>query len=269
VGRPPKVEGSSSGLAEQKVRKTKAEHNAQRLKEEQEKLAKEKAAKEKGKKGAVVATKIPDPDPAGEALLKLDPLVEASKFLQPLLQYAPNNLTTQLLAFDVYFRRKKYVLCLKALNKAIAIAPQDPAVHKNKIRLFHAVETTPDLDKRAQDLFKSERDQLLGTKSLSEYNAHYAQGDASFGRALAAAEVTVLLDKSQAQAALATFVDKAPSSLEEAVAAHDAIKTAFQNEEAAQKFKEKAHALFPRASYFAPPKPAQTEPAPETPHVDQ
>ena len=47
-----------------------------------------------------------DDDPKGEALAKTDkPLEEAVKFLKPLQELSPSLLETQLLAFDVHFRR--------------------------------------------------------------------------------------------------------------------------------------------------------------------
>lgn len=49
-----------------------------------------------------------DNDPKGEALVKTDkPLEEAVKFLKPLQELSPSLMETQLLAFDVHFRRGK------------------------------------------------------------------------------------------------------------------------------------------------------------------
>jgi len=47
-----------------------------------------------------------DDDPKGEMLAKTEkPLEEAVKFLKPLQELCPRLLETQLLAFDVHFRR--------------------------------------------------------------------------------------------------------------------------------------------------------------------
>lgn len=47
-----------------------------------------------------------DEDPKGEKLVKTDkPLEEAVRFLKPLQEFSPNVIETQLLAFDVHFRR--------------------------------------------------------------------------------------------------------------------------------------------------------------------
>lgn len=47
-----------------------------------------------------------DDDPKGEALVRTEkPLEEALKFLKPLQELSPSLLETQILAFDVHFRR--------------------------------------------------------------------------------------------------------------------------------------------------------------------
>ena len=54
-----------------------------------------------------------DDDPKGELLVKTDkPLEEAVKFLKPLQELSPTLLETHLLAFDVHFRRGKFILRL-------------------------------------------------------------------------------------------------------------------------------------------------------------
>ena len=67
-----------------------------------------KAAKKQEEQNATPETKNAkkDDDPMGEALVKTDkPLEEALKFLKPLQELSPSLLETQLLAFDVHFRR--------------------------------------------------------------------------------------------------------------------------------------------------------------------
>jgi hypothetical protein len=73
-----------------------------------------------------------DPDPKGEALLKVaDPLGEANKMIKKLLLSASDNLRTYLLAYKVDIRRGKIFFALKHLNNAIRIASsQNPFVHE-------------------------------------------------------------------------------------------------------------------------------------------
>jgi hypothetical protein len=100
-----------------------------------------KAAKKQEEQIATPETKNAkkDDDPMGETLVKTDkPLEEALKFLKPLQELSPSLLETQLLAFDVHFRRGisppilpsliglgKYFQAVGALNVANKIAPGD------------------------------------------------------------------------------------------------------------------------------------------------
>jgi peptide alpha-N-acetyltransferase len=60
----------------------------------------------------------------GDALLKTsDPLGEAARMLEPLLRHATEFEQTHLLAFDVYFRKGRLLLALRAVNAAIRLAP--------------------------------------------------------------------------------------------------------------------------------------------------
>jgi N-alpha-acetyltransferase 15/16, NatA auxiliary subunit len=74
------------------------------------KKAARKAEEQAQQQQATNETKDPlakkDDDPKGEQLVKTDkPLEEAVKFLKPLQELSPKLLETQLLAFDVHFRR--------------------------------------------------------------------------------------------------------------------------------------------------------------------
>jgi hypothetical protein len=103
-----------------------------------------------------------DPDPNGEQLLQKPPLEEATKHIKPLLASAGKNLgmsavcyalpvahtnplEVQLLAFEVYIRKRKMLLALYALKKAHALQPAHPQVHLNTLRFFY--ERMPPLPK--------------------------------------------------------------------------------------------------------------------------
>lgn len=77
-----------------------------------------------------------DKDPHGAALAEAaDPLGEATKFLAILLEYADGELATQLLAFEVYRRKGRMLLALRAVLRAQALAPTDPEVHVAAVQL--------------------------------------------------------------------------------------------------------------------------------------
>jgi len=73
-----------------------------------------------------------------------DPLGEAVKFLTPLQQFAPKDLDTHLLAFEIYYRKGKSLLMLQSVKRAVSISSSDPRVSGCVLRLQHFIE-----DKRA------------------------------------------------------------------------------------------------------------------------
>ena len=99
------VNGDKMDSAERK----KAQKKARR---DQEKQAKEEAERKDSKKPAPVDQngdpKKEDKDPKGEKLLQTsEPLVEAMKFITPLLEFSPKNVQAQQAGFEVFLRRSK------------------------------------------------------------------------------------------------------------------------------------------------------------------
>jgi peptide alpha-N-acetyltransferase len=104
------VNGSTNGAedeAEKKRALKKAKKEAQRLEREAaEQAAKQDPNKPKAAATSEVAKK--DDDPLGLKLASTDqPLVEATKFLLPVLQFSPKNIDGQVAGFEVYIRRGK------------------------------------------------------------------------------------------------------------------------------------------------------------------
>lgn len=102
--------------------------------EEQRKIA-EKASppkkKEEGKKE--------DTDPNGVKMLETKtPLDDALPYVNFLVDYSPKNIIAQLVSFDIYLRRQKYLLALKCLKAANSIDSTDPGLHERKIQLSKA-----------------------------------------------------------------------------------------------------------------------------------
>ncbi|AEO67232.1 uncharacterized protein THITE_54031 [Thermothielavioides terrestris NRRL 8126] len=118
--------GQANGedAAERKKAAKKAKKEAQKAEREAaEKAAKQdpnKAGAQKGKDGEEAKKK--DEDPNGVKLAATtDPLGDAMKFLWPLLQFSPRNIEGQFAGFEVFVRRKKYLLALRCLKAAVAI----------------------------------------------------------------------------------------------------------------------------------------------------
>ncbi|KAL8998013.1 MAG: hypothetical protein Q9169_002853 [Polycauliona sp. 2 TL-2023] len=114
----------------------KAQKKARKVREKQEQADSEKAdAKKTAGGGADGVTKKEDKDPQGAKLVeKAEPLMEAMKFLTPLLEFSPQNITAQQIGFEVYLRRKKYTLALRCLTAARSINSAHPTNHEQAIR---------------------------------------------------------------------------------------------------------------------------------------
>ncbi|KAA8567379.1 hypothetical protein EYC84_010400 [Monilinia fructicola] len=62
------------------------------------------------------------------------------KFLTPLLQFSPKNIEAQILGFEVFLRRQKYLLAIKCLIAATAIDRENATVQEQKIRFKKVVD---------------------------------------------------------------------------------------------------------------------------------
>lgn len=85
-----------------------------------------------------------DPDPSGKLLADTpDPLGEATKFLQVLLEHAGADLETHVLAAEVFRRKGRLLLALRAAARAGALAPGDKEARLAAVRVAAAVEALP------------------------------------------------------------------------------------------------------------------------------
>ncbi|KAH8894269.1 N-terminal acetyltransferase A, auxiliary subunit [Thozetella sp. PMI_491] len=154
-------DGAADGgdaAAEKKKAAKKAKKEAQKAERE----AAEKTAKQDPNKTTVKGkeedTKKKDDDPNGLKLLATtDPLGEATKFLVPVLQFAPKNIDGQIAGFEVYIRRKKYLLALRCLNAALSLDKAHPKAQEQVTRFQQAVKPVlSSLPPKVQEIIKSE-----------------------------------------------------------------------------------------------------------------
>ena len=151
----------------------KAKAQARKKKKKAEKKAEEESkndAKNKSKNSGDTPTPPKDPDPDGKELLKLDPLEQAKKYISTLRKNAPNRLSTWLLQYDVCIRRKKYLMALEALNKAIKIEGylNNGEIFSRMVD-FASLDVEPYGNKDIQAVFESEKKTLYGQKSLTDF----------------------------------------------------------------------------------------------------
>ncbi|RAL65080.1 hypothetical protein DID88_001187 [Monilinia fructigena] len=130
------VNGSAEETQEDALERKKA---AKKARKEAERLEKEALAKKnepnKPVKDQDGELKKKDDDPNGEKLAATtEPLNDAMKFLTPLLQFSPKNIDAQILGFEVFLRRQKYLLALKCLIAATAIDKENTSVQEQKVR---------------------------------------------------------------------------------------------------------------------------------------
>ena len=87
----------------------KAQKRARKAQEKQEQAeAEKKDAKKTASVGADGEIKKEDTDPQGAKLLQTtEPLMDAMKFLTPLLEYSPKNIKAQQVGFEIFLRRSK------------------------------------------------------------------------------------------------------------------------------------------------------------------
>ena len=142
-------------------------------KAEEEKAAKEaaEAAAKDGKKRRPPSNKKEDPDPLGDALLKTEnPLGEAEKLLEPLLRHATEYEETHLLAFEVYRRKGRLLLALRAVNGAMKAAPNSFAARRNVAHLAKIVSELPNETPAAlKEVLEAGVGALTGGKSAAAY----------------------------------------------------------------------------------------------------
>lgn len=86
-----------------------------------------------------------------------DPLGKAIEFLKPLQMLSKNCIETHLLTFEIYYRKGKILIMLKALKKAYLIDPESAELHKCMIKFVKLLDAT-----------MSEADEILKQVLLQE-----------------------------------------------------------------------------------------------------
>lgn len=173
---------SAMSAADRKLAKAKARKEAMKKKKEAE--AREREAKEKQEKAAGNNAKdakkksrreaAADPDPDGEQLLAKDPLAESWRFVSLLQDYAGNDVQTHLLAYDVAWRKKKALLCLQALKRALFVDPENPDVIKRLVEFSVATQNGKSLQDAplagvVAEVLEEEKAKLLGNVSVKDF----------------------------------------------------------------------------------------------------
>ncbi|KAH8598967.1 NMDA receptor-regulated protein 1-domain-containing protein [Bisporella sp. PMI_857] len=245
-------EETAEDASERKRAAKKARKEAQKA--EREALAKKNEASKPSKEDGDAASKKDD-DPDGVKLAATtEPLNDAMKFLTPLLQYSPKNIDAQLAGFELYIRRKKYLLALKSLLAAAALDKEHPKVHEQIVRYRLAIdEDSKEILPQSLETIKSEFHLLPSSVDISKFNEEYlSKHKGSAKHTLYALSVRRLLSSGKSSDVEKSIVGilKLPSiTLEEAAEGLELLKTWKSSEVDA--YRSSATAKWPKTSLFS------------------
>ncbi|KAM6098625.1 N-alpha-acetyltransferase 16, NatA auxiliary subunit isoform 2-T2 [Theristicus caerulescens] len=140
-----------------------------------------------------------------------NPLEEAIKFLIPLKNLIGDNIETHLLAFEIYFRKGKFLLMLQSVKRAFAINSNNPWLHECLIRFSKAVSDHSNLPEIVSKVLTQEMQKIFVNKNLESFNEEFLKHNAtSIQHQLSGAKMMYFLDKSRQEKAIAvaTRLDK-------------------------------------------------------------
>ncbi|TQS38300.1 hypothetical protein Golomagni_01199 [Golovinomyces magnicellulatus] len=182
-----------------------------------------------------------------------DPLNEAMRYLLPLLQHRPESIDTQLIGFEVYIRRKKYLLALKCLLQAMSLDKDHPNIHEQKIHLKLAFETDKALlSPEIVDAMKSEFGFLSDSLNLKEFNEEYLKkNNDSPRKVISALKVRRLLDLEtnlKSEVEMRCILEIPKITLDEALEGFNLLKSWNSND--LRSYQLAAASKWPKASVF-------------------
>uniref|UniRef100_A0A3B5M2B5 N-alpha-acetyltransferase 15, NatA auxiliary subunit n=1 Tax=Xiphophorus couchianus TaxID=32473 RepID=A0A3B5M2B5_9TELE len=219
------------------------------LEEEKKNAEKEKQLKNQKKKKEDDDEEIggPKEELIPDKLAKPEnPLEEAVKFLIPLKNLVRNKIETHLLAFEIYFRKEKYLLMLQSMKRAVAIEPSNPWLHQCLVRFFKKVSESADLAEAVRTVLKQEISRL--------------QHSSCIPHRLAAAKMMVYLepssDKMACEIATALAEPLSGRSIQICSEVLEALRSGQLGEaqqKAAESYRATCNKIYPYSLAFMPP----------------
>ncbi|UJR25810.1 hypothetical protein I4U23_007160 [Adineta vaga] len=190
-------------LRKQKMReeqeKQKQIEAERRKKESQRQRNKEDGEEEKVKEDELIPEKLEHCE---------KPLEEAMRFLQPLEDFSGNSLQTHYLGFEVYYRRKKYLLMLRCLKRMKKIDTNNAKFHSCLMKFLKLMESEPVSDERIKTLVDDEL-KIFGVKQgdsvkkVEELNAEFIKNNSnSLPHRAEAAKIMLLINPTNNQKAI-------------------------------------------------------------------
>ncbi|XP_063046142.1 N-alpha-acetyltransferase 15, NatA auxiliary subunit a [Engraulis encrasicolus] len=234
------------------------------LEEEKKNAEKEKQLKNQKKKKEEDDEEIggPKEELIPEKLVKVEcPLEEAVKFLTPLKNLVKDSIETHLLAFEIYFRKERYLLMLQAVKKAFSIDPDNPWLHQCLVRFFKGVSSSNYLPEAVKTVLNKETGRLFGEFDAQSYNKNFlSKHNHSIPHRVAAAKMMVYLDPSSEKIAveLATSLDESLTgrSIQICTEVLQALRDGglgSEQQKTLESYRASCHQVFPHALAFMPP----------------
>jgi hypothetical protein len=152
---------------------------------EDETKRKEAAAKSKKKNANSDEPVVEDKDPDGVELVKLEPLQESTRWLKELLFYSPHILQTHIQAANIYLRKNKPLLVLRALLQAKKIDAQsiynDPEIHHLTAQFLHYWNNNKEtLNSHVKAVIENDSKGLIDlSQSAQQYNENFIKHHAN------------------------------------------------------------------------------------------
>ncbi|KAL0260794.1 hypothetical protein SLS55_004485 [Diplodia seriata] len=227
------------------------------------KTKKPKEEKKSPAKPAVDAEGVPkkeDTDPQGVALRETaSPLEDAMKYVSPLLHSSPKTIEAQNVGFEVFFRRRKWLLALKCLRSAHEIDPENPTLHHQTVRFKHTLNTLPEgekLEGPVKAVIDSSFTIIPSGTSPAAFNAAYLKKHSnSAAHMLAGYKARFALDPKKSgianeiEALRLLSKDGVTFTLEDARGMRDSLREWGSEEDVLKRFEEEASKKWPEAVF--------------------
>ncbi|XP_077984965.1 N-alpha-acetyltransferase 15, NatA auxiliary subunit-like [Glandiceps talaboti] len=251
----------TENLTPKELKKLKSkQRRAERRKAEEKRKEEEKAAESKQQKnkhdseldGPKEEELIP------EKLERIDdPLEQAIYFLKPLQNFAPQEIETHLLAFDIYSRKGKLLLMLQSIKRAHSIESGNPRLHYCICQLARRGEKQSGLPEAVSTVVQQELKRLLGDTDMRQFNEEFITSNPrSLTHIIAAAKGLYVLEPSLTEKVTELITnlgdDLQDRTLENCTEVLNFLCDTVKVESAAEEYQRKCHELFPYATAFMP-----------------
>nr|CAI5821462.1 unnamed protein product [Callosobruchus analis] len=199
-----------------------------------------------------------------------DPLDQAIKFLQPLQRLAKDRIETHLMAFEVYYRKKKVLLMLQSLKRAHKVEPRNPRLHSCLVRFYQYVQNVKDSwDPRIEEVVQKETQLYFDGKDAHQLNRDFLESNKDSMRAVfeSAKMMGHLDDKNQHEVVSLLVTNVGNNKYTDVdIPICTEILESLRNGDLGQvddalieDFCQRCRARFPYAAAFKPPKPAEDD----------